>query len=443
MSESKATTSLVPSFDDFKRDLPDECAQSNVSDALLYALSCSAAKQNGQSVPTPEEFFSSGRTDSIPHKADKVDKVDEFPSLADIKKTLPQECFQSNVGTSLLYALRTVMLSLGLGCALYATREYNVAKNLVWIFGGGYVQGDFVANMVDYVFALCYILLQGTVMWGAFTIGHDCGHGSFSRYPLVNWLVGNVCHSIILTPYESWRMSHRSHHKNTGNMDKDEIFYPNSQTHHKLFTRSLGGVWFGYLLFSNTPGRRNYLAYFNSEFARQRIAILASFATIGLVFRVIYIAVQTFGWAVVGLYYGAPVFVFASWLVVVTFLHHNDEDTPWYRDSAWDYVKGNLSSVDRDYGAFVNNISHNIHLHQIHHLFPIIPHYCLPMATNAFKTAFPQLYRVRSGSIIAAFIRAMKDWIVYGSYADDATCGDVFQYSTVKLRSAQPHQKSD
>jgi hypothetical protein len=60
-----------------------------------------------------------------------------------------------------------------------------------------------------------------------------------------------------------------------------------------------------------------------------------------------------------------PVLVFGSWLVVVTFLHHNDEDTPWYTESAWTFVKGNLSSIDRDYGALVNNISHNIHLHQV------------------------------------------------------------------------------
>ncbi len=90
------------------------------------------------------------------------------------------------------------------------------------------------------------------------------------------------------------------------------------------------------------------------------------------------------GWAAVSVYYIAPLLVFGTFLVVTTFLHHNDEDTPWYADSAWTYVKGSLSSVDRDYGVLVNNVSHNIQLHQIHHLFPKIPHYRLQRgASNA------------------------------------------------------------
>jgi fatty acid desaturase len=30
-------------------------------------------------------------------------------------------------------------------------------------------------------------------------------------------------------PFESWRTTHRLHHKNTGNIDKDEIYYPNRE----------------------------------------------------------------------------------------------------------------------------------------------------------------------------------------------------------------------
>lgn len=76
--------------------------------------------------------------------------------------------------------------------------------------------------------------------------GHDCGHSSFSASPLLNWVrvtatarrcaqprvraggqltrpfatcpvssqvVGNFTHTFILTPYESWRISHRHHHQ--------------------------------------------------------------------------------------------------------------------------------------------------------------------------------------------------------------------------------------
>ena len=59
---------------------------------------------------------------------------------------------------------------------------------------------------------------------------------------------------------------------------------------------------------------------------------------------------SAFGLAKVTAHYAAPLFVFGSWLVVTTFLHHNEENVPWYADEKWDFVRGNLSSLDRHYG---------------------------------------------------------------------------------------------
>lgn len=125
------------------------------------------------------------------------------------------------------------------------------------------------------------------------------------------------------------------------------------------------------------------------------------------------------GWAAVAVYYGAPLLVFGTFLVVTTFLHHNDEDTPWYADSAWTYVKGSLSSVDRDYGALVNNVSHNIHLHQIHHLFPKIPHYRLRRGKRSVLwRALRTDKRNRSHGRVPRCVsraRAREDWLDAGA----------------------------
>lgn len=51
-------------------------------------------------------------------------------------------------------------------------------------------------------------------------------------------------------------------------------------------------------------------------------------------------------------------------------------DVPWYADSEWNNVKGQLSTVDRHYG-FVHSMIHTIGTHQIHHLFTKVPHYHL------------------------------------------------------------------
>jgi omega-3 fatty acid desaturase (delta-15 desaturase) len=64
--------------------------------------------------------------------------------------------------------------------------------------------------------------------------------------------------------------------------------------------------------------------------------------------------------------------VFVAWLDMVTYLHHHGpEDAamkmPWYRGEEWSYLRGGLTTLDRDYGIF-NKIHHNIETHVVHHL---------------------------------------------------------------------------
>jgi len=50
----------------------------------------------------------------------------------------------------------------------------------------------------------------------------------------------------------------------------------------------------------------------------------------------------------------------------------------------WSYLRGGLTTLDRDYGL-INNIHHDIGTHVIHHLFPQIPHYHLVEAVSKLK----------------------------------------------------------
>lgn len=77
--------------------------------------------------------------------------------------------------------------------------------------------------------------------------------------------------------------------------------------------------------------------------------------------------------AVVNLYV-MPYIVYIMWLDTVTYLHHHGEDDqhaqmPWYRGAEWSYLRGGLTTLDRDFGIF-NKIHHNIETHVVHHLFP-------------------------------------------------------------------------
>ena len=312
------------------------------------------------------------------------------PSLIEIKRAIPQHCFRSHAGWSLFFAGRALAFS-----ALAAVLLYQLRLSTAW--------------GTHWVISVLYALLQGTLFWGLFTLGHDCGHGAFSRYPWVNWMVGNTLHTILLTPYEAWRLSHRSHHQHTGHRRKDEIFYPNPPYHHVALTALLGVAWFLYLLLANVPGRRKAYHYYSPEFRQHWPALGASFASI-LFFCIALL--KTWSLPTLMVYYFAPLFVFASWLVVVTFLHHHhwDSNVPWYDDASWNVVRGALASVDRDYGWFVNHVTHHIELHQIHHLFPIIPHYHLPAATQAFRARFPQLVHQAGRSNAWDFCSGVYAW---------------------------------
>ncbi len=235
-------------------------------------------------------------------------------------------------------------------------------------------------------------------------------------------------------PYYPWKLSHHHHHKNTGNIDKDEIFYP--QREGKYFENGkekprmspvivpyfgLGVSWFLYMLWGYEAGHRNvkHLYPYDKLFSRHFVKTAVS---LGLWSAWILCAVVpyagNFGLARLAAHYLAPIFIFSSWLVITTFLHHNDEDVPWYADERWDFVRGNLSSVDRDYG-WAHNVVHNIGTHQIHHLFIKIPHYRLEEATAVFRKAYPELVRLSDEPILPSFYKIFHMFFAQRFISDD------------------------
>jgi len=231
----------------------------------------------------------------------------------------------------------------------------------------------------------------------------------------LNDIIGLVLHSFILVPYHSWKFSHRKHHKNTGNYQKDEIFFP--VTPERTVARPLlnnyfflGISWFVYIAYGYPHEKGTTQSHFN-PFAQlhKNKEILILYTIVGdlMMLYLLYEYGVAFGFVSLMIDYLVPLLIFASWLVIVTFLHHHADSVAWYPDSEWNYVKGNLSSVDRNYGLF-HGLTHNIGTHQIHHLFPAIPHYHLLEATQHFRREFPTLVVRDDEGIISAFIENCK-----------------------------------
>lgn len=361
----------------------------------------------------------------------------EFPSLVEIKRQIPAHLFESNTLVSLFYFARIYFCIAALAYAFYLAKEkFEPTSVEIWAL------------------RLVYWFLCGTCAWGVFTLGHDCGHSSFSRFDSLNWIAGNILHSSLLVPYESWRITHRHHHKNTGSIHNDEIFMPvivDDALKKKVrfwgkdmddvaigtwlknvrgMIWSLGFAWWAYLLVGYTPRNVHHFVGWTRTsrilggmfgwskedekmWARHIPAVVGSISIWCCFAAATVYSINKVGYFAVLDYYLMPLFVFSSWLVIVTFLHHNEEDTVWYGDSEWNYVKGNLSSIDRSYWPF-DSITHNIGTHQIHHLFPKIPHYKLNEATAHFKKAFPHLFRSSPDGIISAFSKNAGLFVEYG-----------------------------
>jgi len=311
----------------------------------------------------------------------------EVPDLISIKKSIPEHCFRSSVLKSFRFVLQDVLAIFTLH---YIMRTYIEGTPYFWLFYP--------------VFGF----LQGTLFWSVFVLGHDCGHGSFSRYYWLNCVVGTVLHSFIMVPYHPWKLSHHHHHKNTGHIDNDEIFYPIRKgklppyiSQRGYFLLGLG--WILYLFAGYQPRPVSHLNAYEPIFKGHEIEALYSIVTFFIMGIVLIFLGANYGLVSLVLYYGIPWFVFSSWLVVTTFLHHNEPGVPWFGDKTWNYTRGNLSSVDRDYGIF-HWLTHDIGTHQVHHLFPIIPHYNLKEATTYFRRSFPELVRENTNPIPKTFI---------------------------------------
>lgn len=314
-----------------------------------------------------------------------------LPSLIDLRNSIPDEYFRPNVIKSLyFFGFDIFIISL-----LYIS---------VYLF-------DSVYYLPIFWFA------TGTMFWSLFVVGHDCGHGSFSKSKFLNSLIGHLCHTPLLVPYHGWRISHQMHHRNTGNIDKDETWYPltenqfnNLTSLQKIARYKLFLIVFPLYLFVRSPGKdgSHFLPssplFNNSE--RNRVLVSTSMWALMVLFLLTLI--YMFGLYFIFIYYFIPFTIFVIWLSLVTYLHHTDVSIPWYRGEDWSFTKGALSTIDRSYGIF-DPIHHNIGTHVIHHVFAGIPHYNLIGAKNYIKKILGDSYREDYSPILSKFLESSSN----------------------------------
>ena len=134
-------------------------------------------------------------------------------TIKELRDAIPAHCFERSGLRGLGYVARDVA---SLAATFYLFHNYvtpetvpsTIARAALWA-GYTFVQGLF-----------------GTGLW---VLAHECGHQSFSTSKTLNDTVGWICHSALLVPYFSWKISHGKHHKATGHMERDMVFVPKTR----------------------------------------------------------------------------------------------------------------------------------------------------------------------------------------------------------------------
>jgi len=262
---------------------------------------------------------------------------------------------------------------------------------------------------------LAFSVIQGTFFWALFVIGHDCGHGSFSPSTRFNNFIGHISHTFILVPFHSWRLSHHLHHTYHSHVQKDHSYVATTQTKYESmapaariyrYTFYLFGGWPLYLLMGMAD-RDDYHFWPNDalckneeEKSQMRESIAWIIGFVGILALIGYYQ----GLSTLLVYYLPPYIVFSMWISLVTHLHHTHPDVPWFRDPDWSYMRGALSTVDRNYGI-VEPIHHDIGTHTVHHLFNKIPHYHLKEATVAIKPILGEYHKKSEDQVLSAMLK--------------------------------------
>nr|QGR25671.1 fatty acid desaturase [Plukenetia volubilis] len=373
------------------------------------------------SVPPAKNLKSDDVLKRVPHSKPPF-------TLGEIKKAIPPHCFKRSIPRSFSYVLQDLT---------FAFVFYYIATSFFHL----------LPPPLPYFAWPIYWALQGCVLTGVWVIAHECGHHAFSDYQLLDDIVGFILHSSLLVPYFSWKHSHRRHHSNTGSLERDEVFVPKKKSSIFWFSKYLNNPpgrvltlaitltigWPLYLAF-NVSGRPydrfacHYDPYGPIYNDRERLEIYISDAGVLAVSYILYRLAIIKGVAWVVCVYGVPLLVVNAFLVLITYLQHTHPSLPHYDSSEWDWLKGALATVDRDYGI-LNKVFHNItDTHVAHHLFSTMPHYHAMEATQAIKPILGEYYQFDGTSFIKAMWREAKECVYVEEDDGDDKSNGVFWY---------------
>ncbi|TFK53584.1 hypothetical protein OE88DRAFT_1655769 [Heliocybe sulcata] len=357
-------------------------------------------------------------------------------SLAEVHAAIPPHLRQRSTLKGLYYVSRDVFF----GVLFYTLALYiDPAADYVSATLG---HGSTFSASLKAAFWLSYWFWQGVLFTGFWCLAHEAGHDTMSPHKSVNQIIGYSLHTFLLVPYYSWRSTHRSHHKGTASLERDENYLPRTRSDYNLPTLSRARLadyreafedaplyillrmllmqavgWHAYLLW-NALGNKKYppgTNHFNPSSplfkAHERQQIIASNMGIAAMAGALALYAHSHGLGAFIKLYFIPYLLANHWVVFLTFLQHSDPTIPHYRGQAWSFLRGSLATVDRPLLGwigrfFMHNISHD---HIAHHLFSRIPFYNQPEVTKQLIRVLKEHYNYDSTNTFRALYRSFTE----------------------------------
>jgi omega-6 fatty acid desaturase / acyl-lipid omega-6 desaturase (Delta-12 desaturase) len=362
----------------------------------------------------------------------------ELPDFTvnDIRNAIPKHCFERS-------GLR------GLG---YVARDIASLATTFFLFNKFVTPETIPSTPIRAALWGLYTIIQGLFGTGLWVLAHECGHQSFSPSKILNDTTGWICHSALLVPYFSWKISHGKHHKATGHMERDMVFVPKTrevyasrigkliheidelteETPIATLIHSVGQQLLGWplYLFGNVTGHNEHerqhegrgkgkvngfftgVNHFNPSSplyeAKDAKLILLSDLGLAIAISVLVTLCRTYGFSNMAVWYFAPYLWVNHWLVAITYLQHTDPTLPHYTPESWNYVRGAAATIDREFGFIGRTLLHGIiETHVLHHYVSTIPFYHADEASEAIKPVMGRHYRadVKGGSF--GFLKCM------------------------------------
>ncbi|KAI9472739.1 hypothetical protein LPJ78_001441 [Coemansia sp. RSA 989] len=359
-------------------------------------------------------------------------------TIKELRDCVPKHCFKRDTLRSFSYVF------------------YDLCAVAALAFGAAHIH--MLPEIIRPFAWLAYWVSQGVVCTGLWVIAHECGHGAFSANRTINNLTGWVLHSALLVPYYAWRHTHSQHHKNTNNMNRDEVFVPRTKSFRGLQGKPSTPAWRMDTIFEDSPlyhvgkvvgqslfGWPLYLyrnasgpkyargaSHFNPHavlFRPEQFWQIV-WSDVGLLVTAGVLAYCSWIWSAqtVLFFYGVPYLMVNFWLVSITYLQHSNAAVPHYNDDEWSFVRGALCTIDHDYGWLLNICLHHINdTHVAHHLFSQMPHYHAVEATRHLRRKLGKYYHFNDTNFLVALYRTMR----YCQFVEDS--GSILFYRNTSI----------